>query len=312
MKINRTGKAFGEVPEKVLSGRARLGFSTMVLAEYKLADALERMSALGVRNVEIWADITHLDPRNSSENPAAAARQVFDSGMRVLSIHAPFTVRPDDPLEKQLLDWEVLACQTIARADYVGASTIILHPMTDALDESNPAYTRVVRHTTNALYRLSDIAAVLDIRLAVENMPSPAGGRFGRSLEELYLLVAQSGRDNLGLCLDTGHVVVNGGSLTRSLEAVSDRLFSIHMHDNLYGQPHDLHLVPGQGEIDWAGLIDTLDAIGYSGNLVLELDGKKNAFEVFTEGVRFARDFFSNGQNGPQGRREGALTETAG
>lgn len=297
MKPACNANVFNLVPEFVL-GHAKVAFSTVALATLPLSEAIERMFAQGVRNLEVWADIKHLDPRNTVENTASSVRLIFEKGMRVVSVHAPFTMCSSDSLEKQLFDWEMLACQTIARADCLGASIVVLHPMTDMLEEGNSSFTRIVRHTKNALFRLADIAAVLEIKLALENMPSPGRNRFGRSAGELRALVEESGRQNLGLCLDTGHAVVNGDDVINEIDAAGDYLFSIHLHDNLYGQPGDLHLPPGRGDINWAEVRDKLAAIGYSGNIVLEVEGGNDSLGALLESIVFVRECLAQAGSG--------------
>ena len=293
MNYSNFGYPSGSTPDKIFHG-ARLAYSTGVFSDRGLDQALGIMAFRGVKNYEIWADTTHLDPRNEKEDLHRASRCLLETGARVVSIHAPFSLSEEMPVERQLVDWEILACQCIARADYLGAGLVVLHPMTDSLCRNNPSYTLISRHTWNAVYRLADIAAVLDVRIALENMPSPDGTRFGGDMEELYRFVTDSGQDNLGLCLDTGHSIVNGEDPLRNLRLFGDRIFTMHIHDNLRGQPHDLHLVPGQGDIDWPGFKNILEEIEYHGNIVIELDGKDDPEGIFEQGVAFARRFFSD------------------
>ena len=44
---------------------------------------------------------------------------------------------------------------------------------------------------------------------------------------------------------------------------------SLHIHDN-HGDGQDEHLFPGDGTIDWKEVLNTLRAIGYAGDLVME------------------------------------------
>ena len=66
---------------------------------------------------------------------------------------------------------------------------------------------------------------------------------------------------------DTGHANRCGLPQT-SLLGLSHPPLSLHVQDN-HGD-HDEHLLPGDGTIDWKVFLDTLHAVGYGGDLVLE------------------------------------------
>ena len=70
-----------------------------------------------------------------------------------------------------------------------------------------------------------------------------------------------------GWCFDTGHANRCGLPQT-SLLGLAHPPLSLHVQDN-HGD-HDSHLIPGDGSIDWKAFLDTLHAIGYTGDLVLE------------------------------------------
>jgi sugar phosphate isomerase/epimerase len=70
-----------------------------------------------------------------------------------------------------------------------------------------------------------------------------------------------------GWCFDTGHANRCGLPQT-SLLGLSHPPMSLHVQDN-HGD-HDEHLLPGDGTIDWKVFLDTLHAIDYTGDLVLE------------------------------------------
>jgi len=77
----------------------------------------------------------------------------------------------------------------------------------------------------------------------------------------------------LGLCYDSGHDYIWSPSPYKILEKYKERLFAIHLHDNM-GQNDD-HLAPGEGRINWdivrAGIENTV----YPGSYTLEIDTAK-------------------------------------
>ena len=80
-------------------------------------------------------------------------------------------------------------------------------------------------------------------------------------------LVRRVNSPNFGWCFDTGHAHRCGLPQT-SLLGLPIPPLSLHVQDN-HGS-HDEHLLPGDGTIDWKEFLDSLRAIGYAGDLVLE------------------------------------------
>lgn len=279
--------------DQVLGGR-KLAYSTTNFIKYPLAEALERIAEGGFRNVEIWGNIKHLDPRNETENADELKILCRKLGLRVTSIHAPFTLDYAEEPDKRMRAWEELVCKSMDQARILGAWQLVLHPVTAGIDDSLQAYREIVERTENSLVRLADIAKEKGIRLAIENMPAYRKRRYGRDVGELYRFVSTSGRDNLGICLDTGHVVFNNGDAVKEFEQHADRIFSVHMNDNIWGMHMDLHLVPGSGSVDWERFRHVLAGERFEGLIVLELDSRGRPSSIFSEAGEFVRKYFSN------------------
>jgi len=121
-----------------------------------------------------------------------------------------------------------------------------------------------------SLQALCDFALAHEVRLALE----PAD-RYETDLvqttEQALRLLAEVGRDNLGVVLDVGHCHVVGEAPAEAARrlASAGALFHIHVDDN-YGE-RDQHLVPGDGNIDFAAFVAALREVGYDGFLTAEL-----------------------------------------
>lgn len=279
--------------DEVLGGR-KLVYSTTNFIKFPLAEALKRIAGGGYRNVEIWGNLKHLDPRNEAEDIHEVQRLCRRLGLRVTSIHAPFTLDHSRDPHQRMEDWEALVRRSMSQAVTLGAGQLVVHPVTAGVDESEAAFREMVRRTEDSLVRLADAAGGMEIELAIENMPAHRNRRYGRDPGELYDFVRRSGRDNLGLCLDTGHVVFNNGDAVRELELYVDRIFSIHMNDNIWGMHMDLHLVPGSGSVDWESFHAALSVKTFRGLIVLELDSRGRPSSIFGEAREFVRKFFSD------------------
>ncbi|MEA1996953.1 MAG: sugar phosphate isomerase/epimerase [Gemmatimonadota bacterium] len=274
-------------------GTCLLAYSTTNFLKFPLTEALERIAAGGFRNVEIWGNLKHLDPRSETEDVKEVAETCRRLELRVVSIHAPFTLQGvSSPPDERMRTWEALVSESMEQAGFLGARLLVVHPVTAGADESLADYREIVKRTGDSLVKLADMAGKKEMRLAVENMPGHRSRRFGREVGDLYSAVTEGGRENLGLCLDTGHVIFNNGDPVRDLELYHDRIFSIHMNDNIWGMHMDLHLVPGAGSVDWERFRTLLVSLPFEGMIVLELDGRGRPSSVFDEAGRFVKRFF--------------------
>ena len=271
----------------------KLVYSTTNFLNLPLREALQKIAAAGFRNVEIWGNLKHLDPRNADESTEDVKAAALELGLNVVSIHAPFTVPFGGTDDERTEQWEALVMRSIEDASSLGAEQIVVHPFTSGRDESDEAYRRLIGRSKSALSRIATAAGEKGLRVAVENMPAHRLRKFGRDIGELYSFVSDSGLDNLGICMDTGHVVFNNGDVIDDMSKYCDRIFSLHMNDNIWGMHMDLHLVPGAGSIDWAAFRKTMLDLSYGGMIVLELDGRGRPASIIDEAGNFAEKFFS-------------------
>ncbi len=117
----------------------------------------------------------------------------------------------------------------------------------------------------DSLRQLADQAGAARVTLCVENMPP--GVHPGSHMADLARIVGEVDRVEVGLAVDTGHAHLVG-SVGKETRAAGSLLRTTHVHDN-HGKS-DVHLVPGEGTVDWAEWVKSLDDIGYVGPIMLE------------------------------------------
>lgn len=74
----------------------------------------------------------------------------------------------------------------------------------------------------------------------------------------------------IGLCVDTAHVAAGGGDPATVIENHFDRLQYVHLKD-FTADPFAFEPL-GMGALDMAGIVGTLDKLGYDGWATVELD----------------------------------------
>lgn len=144
-------------------------------------------------------------------------------------------------------------------ASRLGAAVVIMHlPNQPCTPPPPPGCWDQVRRSLDAL---RPVAAQCGVRIALENMP-------GDDFAQHRQLFAEYGPEYLGLCYDSGHGNLGDRHGLEHLEALRDRLISVHLHDN--DGAADQHLLPFAGSVEWPRLARLLARSAYAGCVSLE------------------------------------------
>jgi sugar phosphate isomerase/epimerase len=130
---------------------------------------------------------------------------------------------------------------------------------------------------------LAEICAFVEPRaLCVENLEALP----------FDLVVPLLERHGTSICLDVGHLALQGGGELAFLERHGERVGEIHLHDAVPPSPDQGklardHLPLGQGELDYEALLCRLDEIGFDGCVIIE----NNSEADFRESLKRLRPF---------------------
>lgn len=260
--------------------------ATYLFREERLEEALSKIAAAGFKYVEITANGRHLDPRAIPDVPAVRSL-LRKLGLQVHSIHTPYRGlkigHPDVDLNES--HPEVVSDSLVIGAQ-VGAKIAVVHATCEPKGLSDDMYERSRDTSIAFIDKLRLQARELGITLALENLclRRHLKRRFGSSLRELS--EAFPGQD-IGFCLDVGHVILNGMDVHSQIEAAGARLISIHVDSNDGVQ--DRHWLPTQGLLDWEGVKAGLHRSGYGGRYVLEIRGGSDPDAMVRRVVAFAK-----------------------
>ena len=84
-------------------------------------------------------------------------------------------------------------------------------------------------------------------------------------------------RDNLRICLDTGHAAIfEGAAVADAVRRIGPMLEAVHIHDNMGKE--DEHLIPGDGIIDWDDFAKALKEIGFDKVISIESSPKHGQY----------------------------------
>ncbi len=117
------------------------------------------------------------------------------------------------------------------------------------------------------LTRSADIAQKRGLEFAMELR----AGDFISSVDGLVNIFEKCKTDNIGVIFDTAHVHATKEYLELAILKFGKYIKLVHLSDN--DGTHAYHLMPGQGNMDFPGIINRLKDIGYTGYLVVDISG---------------------------------------
>lgn len=242
------------------------GWGRQLPAERVLAE----MRSLGLGATELGPD---------GFLPRDGARSLLEANdLRLVAGFVPVVLHDEARREREL---EAVAASIDAIAS-LGGSVLVL-----AASSGDPGYEDAGRLDAagwEALFRgierVEAVAADRGLRVAVH----PHHGTLVERPEDVDRLLAGS---PVGLCLDTGHVVIGGGDPVAIARAAGTRVTHVHLKDvdaTAAGRVGDgsagyrdavrdgLYRSLGEGDVDVLGVVRTLEESGFDGWYVLEHD----------------------------------------
>lgn len=276
-------------------GKRQFGVSTHLYHHQRLCRAhVLEIAAHGFETVEVFATRTHFD----YHRPSAVAdlqEWLAETGLALSSLHAPvgesyaagrwsgwLSLASGDTGERERAVAE--AEHTLHVARRIPVRVLVVHlGLPRALQRAGGDSRAAARRSLEELHR---VAEPLGVRIAVEILPNELS-RAGSlaHLIEVDLRKADLAGAPVGIGFDIGHAHLEG-DVGEALEAVSEHVLTVDVHDN--GGRIDDHLVPFAGTVDWPAALTAVQKIGYDGPLMFEVGGRGSPKEILAR-ARHAR-----------------------
>ncbi|MHB8903200.1 MAG: sugar phosphate isomerase/epimerase family protein [Thermoguttaceae bacterium] len=268
-----------------------LGYNTNGLAHHDLFDAVDLLAAIGYRGIAITVDHGVLSPRDPSweDQLERLARRLAERGMRSVietgarflldprRKHAPTLVSAQADRRRRRVDFyrHCIDCAGRLGSDCVSIWSGVLH------EPAGPD--EVFARLAAGLDETLRYAAGQGVVIALE----PEPGMFIDSQRRMAELLQRFPSDSLRLTIDVGHLHCQGEvPIAREIAAWQSRLANVHLDDAVAGR-HE-HLLFGQGQIEFAPVIEALHGAGYRRGLYVELSRHSH---VAPEAARTAFEF---------------------
>jgi sugar phosphate isomerase/epimerase len=209
---------------------------------------------------------------------AAAVAAVRASGLRVTGFQV---LRDFEGLSGTLHAYKVDIAKAMLRMCQAVGSNVLL-ACSSVSPHSNPDPVSIRKD----LQKLALLAVPLDIRIAYEAL---SWGRHVNEFPRAWEIVAEADRANLGVALDSFHILANGTSLELLADVDPLKVFLVQLSDFLWQEVRSAEerietarhsrVFPGEGvhSDKVAEMVRRLDEMGYRGDY---------SFEVFNDDYR--------------------------
>ena len=251
--------------------RLKFGYNTNGFAHHSLQDAIEIIAALGYDGIAITIDVNHLNPFLCEVGDVTVYRKllrkhslkaVVEGGGRYIldrvRKHEPSLISRKG--RRRRLEY-LQVC--IAMASHLRAKVVAF---ASGIKDPNVSEKTSRRHLVDAIRHLCSYAKEHGVVLALE----PEPGMFVETLADYDRIKEESGRDDLRLTLDIGHIYCSEKEpAERIINMYRNEMANVHLED-IKGGVHN-HLPPGEGDVDFPAVLKALKAIDYRGLVNLEL-----------------------------------------
>lgn len=248
----------------------RFGMDTITLAG-SLEAKLRAVKAAGFSQIMLMAR----DIAGYPEGEAAAVKLVRESGLRVTGFQV---LRDFEGLAGNLHDYKIdIAMAMLEMCRALGSNLLLVCSSTSTHAVGD------IDALVRDLSKLALLAVPMNVRIAYEAL---SWGRHVNEYMQSWDIVKRAGRANLGIALDSFHILAAGADIADFVEIDPHKLFLVQLSDFMWRETpsfeerretaRHFRVFPGEGvhSAELARMLRALDEMGYRGDY---------SFEVFND-----------------------------
>jgi len=271
----------------------KLGYNTNGFTSHGLLDAIDIIGSFGYESVAITIDhhaLNPFDPNLDSQVARVKSKLVqsglscmIETGARFLLNprikHEPTLISPDHQQRHTRIQF-IENCIRVA-ADLNADAVSIWSGIKHGDIETSQAWEWLI----SGCQQISKTAAEHDIYIGFE----PEPGMMVETLSQYQTLKQAVDHDHFKLTLDIGHALITEESVNTSIQRLKNDIVNIHLED-MRKNKHD-HLFFGQGELNFPTIFQSLEDIGYIGQVNIELSRHSHdAVNTSKNAIAFVND----------------------
>lgn len=249
----------------------RLSTCTFPLKDRPLAEALPIIAKAGYSRIDLLGRPPHFSLDKAEFDPIELKALAAQHGLEIanLGTYVGVGFASDDKAEQATALAEVK--QAIDIAAFFGSRSIRVFRPNSEIDD--PAK---IDHIVPGLKQAAAYAAEKNVYMGFENHGGPLCG----NPEHCADLSAKVGSSYFGVLYDPCNLMGAGTDYRSALEIMKDHITHVHFKDGAITADGFTRTMLGEGDIDFAWVMERLDEIGYDGHIALEYELPDPAPEI--------------------------------
>lgn len=274
----------------------KFGFSTNAYVHYSLEFTLKSISEIGYDGVEIVLDTPHAFLPLNKQKIKTIQSQLKKLNLQVSNLNANTVLgwyknklgEKFEPslsnIDEKLRTWRInYTKNALVLAEELDSPSICVTSGILNTDTKSINY----KLFQNSLHDLATFAEKKNVKIAIEYEP----GLLIENSEDVFSIISQF--KNVGLNFDSCHAAVLGENIISLINKFKNKLFHTHLSDcknNIH-----YHLIPGNGDIDFEEIYETLSKICFNGFLTAELyTYSDNPFSAAKQSLSYFKNLVKN------------------
>lgn len=236
------------------------------------------------------------NPGNDESDYESVSRLTKEAGLKVIAVSAPMPNRlefsfgsishPDAKTREHAVD---LCKQAVDYAASLDCDIMTIWPGQDGFDY--PFQVDYTKQYDDMIDSLTKIASYNpNMKIAIEyKWREPRMRLLADSASTIMMMANDCGKDNIGACIDIGHVLMANGNMAKDCEILQkhNKLFYMHIND-CYGYWDDDMPVGSVRITEYLELIYSLKKIGYDGWCSVDIAPfREDSYRALEESVEF-------------------------
>ena len=240
---------------------SRISTCTYPLRERPVAEALATLAACGFTKVDLWGRPPHFSADPAEVDPAAVEAAAAAAGVRIANLgsYPGAAFASDSAAEQQAALDEMTA--TIDLAVRFGARSIRVRPGTG----EDPA---VIARIAPLFRESAAYAEARGIALGMENHQGSLAGLPDACVE----LCERVGSKHFGILYEPCNLLHGGVDYRAVFDRFAPWIVHVHVKDGAVADGVFTRTHLGEGDIDYAWVVESLERLGYDGDYALEYE----------------------------------------
>jgi len=243
----------------------KFGFFTNAFKNFSFEYAIDSLSELGYRGIELWCKGQHITPYDKDEKIEQIKSQLSERNLEIyaLSAHLDFISPSDDFRSANIEKFK----RVMDMAKKFGVKKVVT--ASGYLDEVPSSGKKGMgKRFLDSMTELGEYAKSKKMTIALEPEPE----KYLKSPTQAVEIIEEIGIPVFKTVCDMSHAIALNMTPVEFIREMEEYLGHVHMDDAIYGQHPHKHLIPGDGEIDYKEVFSYLEDIGYDDWISMELN----------------------------------------